>query len=203
MSAEVELYYDFSSPFAYLGFERLFPVAREAGARVVLRPFLLGALFKAVGQVDVPFLAMPPAKQRYVLRDLERWAELAGLPYAFPSRFPMTTVKALRLVLAAPEQAREALSRALFRAYWGGEGRDLSSDVELGRTLEEVGLDPALLAAASEPMWKEALRTATAEAAERGVFGAPTFVVGEHLVWGQDRLELVGRMLGGWKPLGG
>jgi 2-hydroxychromene-2-carboxylate isomerase len=203
VSAEVELYYDFSSPFAYLGFERLFPVARAAGARVALRPFLLGGLFKAVGQVDVPFLAMPPAKQRHVLRDLERWAEVAGVPYAFPSRFPITTVKPLRLVLAAPEGEREALSRAFFRAYWGGAGRDLSSDDELGQIVAEAGLEPSMVARAGEPMWREALRAATAQAAERGVFGAPTFVVGEHLVWGQDRLDFVERMLGGWKPRGG
>jgi 2-hydroxychromene-2-carboxylate isomerase len=191
----VEVYFDFSSPFAYLGYERVWDVAERTGATVRERPFLLGGLFRAIGQADVPLFSMPLVKQRYMTTDLARWAAYAGLPFSFPARFPMNTVKALRMLHALPAGAglrRRAFTSALFRAYWGGEGADLSSDAVLTRLASEAGLDgAALLARASEPAAKDALRAETDGAAARGVFGAPTFVVGGELFWGQDRLVLV------------
>jgi 2-hydroxychromene-2-carboxylate isomerase len=190
----VEVYFDLSSPFAYLGYERVWDVAERTGATVRERPFLLGGLFRAIGQADVPLFSMPLVKQRYMSTDLARWAAYAGLPFSFPARFPMNTVKALRMLHALPADVgprRRALTSALFRAYWGGEGADLSSDVVLTRLAAEAGLDgSALLARASESAIKDALRAETEDAAARGVFGAPTFVVGNDLFWGQDRLVL-------------
>lgn len=195
--AEVELFFDYSSPFAYLGFERLAPVLERTGARLRLRPFLLGGLFRDIGQVDVPLFAQPAAKQRHTALDLERWAARGGVPYAFPARFPMNTVKALRVTLAAPEGARAPLARALFRAYWGGPGRDLADDATLAELASSVGLDgPALAARARDADLRDALRASTDEARARGAFGAPTFFVhrpgaAPEMFWGQDRLGLV------------
>jgi 2-hydroxychromene-2-carboxylate isomerase len=184
----VEVFFDFSSPFAYLGASQVASLAERTGAKVIWRPLLLGGLFRTIGQADVPLFTFSEAKQRFVGQDLERWAAYWGVPYRFPTRFPMNTVKALRMYLALPEERRDAFRAAAFRAYWA-EDRDLSDDAVL-RELAGDAVDRI-----DTPEIKHALRAATDEAAARGVFGVPTFVVDGELYWGQDRLGLVERAL--------
>jgi 2-hydroxychromene-2-carboxylate isomerase len=184
----LEVFFDFSSPFAYLGASQVAALASRTGASVVWRPLLLGGLFRSIGQADVPLFTFSEAKQRFVARDLDRWAAHWGVPFRFPSRFPTSSVKALRAYLSLPEPQRGAFRDAVFRAYWA-EDRDIADDA----VLRELAGDP--LAAADAPELKQALRAATEEAAARGVFGVPTFVVEGELFWGQDRLGLVERAL--------
>jgi 2-hydroxychromene-2-carboxylate isomerase len=199
---EVAFYFDFSSPFAYLGSTQIEAVAARTGAKVVYRPFLLGALFKAIGTPNVPLAEMPAPKQKLVRADLHRWADHWGVPFQFASRFPMNTVKPLRLVLAAPREAAPALVAAVYRAYWV-EDRDISSDEVLRDAAASVGLDgEALVSATAEESLKQKLREATEEAQKRGVCGAPCFLVGDLLFWGQDRLLFVEKALEGWRPKG-
>jgi 2-hydroxychromene-2-carboxylate isomerase len=186
----IELYYDFSSPFAWLGLERasLLP-------DIALRPILLGALFADIGTPNVPLMTFSEPKRRWVMADLDDAARRLGLALRWPSRFPMRTVKALRMVLAAPAEARLALSRALFRAYWS-EDRDIDDPSVLGQVAASVGLDDKIVERAmSDPALKEELRSATAAAEARGVFGVPSFFVGDEMFWGHDRFELVERQL--------
>jgi 2-hydroxychromene-2-carboxylate isomerase len=195
--ATIDFYYDFSSPFAYLGSTQIEDIARRSGARLRWRPFLLGALFKAIGTPNVPLLALNPAKQRYLQRDLCDWAAHLGVPFRFASRFPMRSVKALRLALLAGDDHIGRLSKALFRALWVDD-RDLDDDDTLAAILADVDLDPGLVARTTEPEVKALLFDATAAALDRGVFGAPTSIVSrpgadDELFWGQDRLELVAR----------
>lgn len=191
----VEAFWDYSSPFAYLGMSQIDDVARRAGATVVSRPMLLGGLFKALGQVNIPMASWSAERQAYVMTDMRRWATYWGVPFAFPTRFPMNTVKALRATLAAPEGLREALRGAIFRAYWADD-RDISDDAVLADLLRQVGAEPAeILAKTQEPAIKAELLQATELAVSRGVFGAPTFVVDGELFWGQDRLALVDERL--------
>lgn len=198
MSGQVTFYYDFSSPYAYLGATQIERVVGACGARVRWRPILVGALFNAIGTPTVPLDDFPAAKRAYMLRDLMHWAAHWGVPFAWPSRFPMRTVAPLRLALAVEAAGGDiaALSHALFRAYWV-EDRDLADPA----VLREFGD----LAAIESPAIKDALRASTDEAIAAGVCGVPSFVVrndsgSEHLFWGQDRLELVSRTLGGWNP---
>ena len=188
-SHELEVYWDFSSPWAYLGVCQVDALAKRTGARVTWRPMLLGGLFKAVGTPDVPLAAQSAAKQRYSRQDLHRWAAYLGVPFRFPSRFPMNTVKALRTYLALPEERRDSYRDGVFRAFWS-EDRDISNAEVLA---ELIGPDAAeVVARAESAEVKLALRTATESAQARGVFGAPTFVVdGKELFWGQDRVDLV------------
>lgn len=189
----LELYWDFSSPFAYLGSTQAEALAARTGAKLELRPMLLGALFKAIGQVDVPLAAFSDAKKIYMLKDLERWAAFYGVPFRWPSRFPMSTVKALRVYLALPEERRAAFRHAVFRAYWA-EDRDISDEAVLRELVGEGAAD--VLAKTTAPEIKEALFAATDRAVKAGVFGAPTWVVdGRDLYWGQDRIALVERAL--------
>lgn len=193
MTHTLELYWDFSSPFAYLGSTQAEALAQRTGARLVWRPMLLGGLFRLIGQVDVPFAHFPPAKQKYYLQDMQRWADYWGVPFKFPSRFPMNTVKALRVYISLPEERRRAFREATFRAYWV-EDKDISDDTVL-RDL--IGPDAdTVLERSRTPEIKQALIDATQRAADAGVFGAPTWVIdGRDLYWGQDRIPLVERAL--------
>jgi 2-hydroxychromene-2-carboxylate isomerase len=198
---EVAFWYDFSSPFSYLGATQIERVAAEAGARVRWRPFLLGALFKKIGTADVPMATFPEPKRRYFARDLNDWAEFWSVPFSWPSRFPMRTVAALRVALAAGDARVAAVTRALYRAYWV-EDRDLADEAVLREVAATAGMPGADIqrALAPDPAIKQALVANTDEAVATGLCGAPSFVVRGHVFWGQDRLDLVAKTLAGWNP---
>jgi 2-hydroxychromene-2-carboxylate isomerase len=189
----LEIYWDFSSPFAYLGSTQAEKLAERTGATLVWRPMLLGGVFKAIGQVDVPLLSWSDAKRRYYLEDLKRFSEYWGVPFAFPSRFPLLSLKALRVYLALPEERRASFRARTFAACWS-EDRDIADEAVL-RDLIGEGADEVLSRAGS-PDVKKALIDATQRAIDQGVFGAPTWIVdGKELFWGQDRIPLVERAL--------
>lgn len=199
---ELHFFFDFSSPFAYLASTQVEAIARRNEARLIYRPFLLGGLFKAIGTPDVPFFAMPEPKRRHALADMGRWADHYGVPFRFPSRFPMNTVKPLRMTLQLTDEQKPALIHAAFRAYWADD-RDLGDDAVLAAIANEAGLDgPALVEGAKSDAVKQRLKAATDEAARLGLCGAPSFLVGDLLFWGQDRLLFVEKALQGWRPRG-
>ncbi|MBX3184035.1 MAG: 2-hydroxychromene-2-carboxylate isomerase [Polyangiaceae bacterium] len=186
---EIELWYDFSSPYAYLGWCQLERIERETGARVRPRPFLLGAVLQQLGYAGAPVLSFPPAKQRYVGTDLERAARALGVRYQFPSLFPLRAVTPLRLALASGEHLRP-LSSALFEAYWA-DGQDISNEAVLREIAGRVGVPEAAFEATQSEAIKQALKANTDEALARGLCGAPSFTVGSELFWGQDRVDLL------------
>ncbi len=193
MAHTLEIYWDFSSPFAYLGATQAKALAERTGATLVWRPMLLGGLFKSIGQELVPLNTWSDAKRRYYFEDMNRWAEFWGVPLNFPAVFPVNSIKALRAYIALPEERRDAFRDAVFRAYWA-EGRDIGDEAVLS---EYLGDDAAqVLARTNDPEVKKALVDATKHAESAGVFGAPTWVVdGTELYWGQDRIPLVERAL--------
>jgi 2-hydroxychromene-2-carboxylate isomerase len=221
--AEVTVYFDVSSPFAYLALTQL-PALAAAGAAVRLVPILLGALFRDIGQANVPLLAWAPAKTRYITRELARWGRWWGEPFDMPRKFPQRTITAQRLAILAADAGTDAgirLARALGRAMWA-EQRDLEDPATLRAILAAAGCPEGWLERTQDPAIKARLAANTAAAQEAGVFGVPTFIVsgagssacgvsgpapeevvnGQHLFWGQDRLELVGRALAdpAWAP---
>lgn len=187
----VDFYFDYSSPFAYLGAVR---AERLFGSHAEWRPMLLGAVFKAVDQVMVPLYAMSEAKRAYQAEDLRRQAEAEDVPFRWPTRFPMNTVLALRVTLAAGTTGRgRKLVRRLFEAYWA-EDRDIADPAVVAAVADEVGLDGAALVAGAGEQ-KQALFDSTGAAVQAGVFGAPAAVVkpegrAPSLYWGSDRLTL-------------
>ena len=193
-----EFYYDFSSPFAYLGASQVERVCE--GHAVVWKPFLLGALFNEIGTPTVPISTFAPAKAQLAIKDQYRWAEHWDVAFEFPTEFPQKSVTALRLALQAPEEARGALSMSLFELMWVNKG-SLNDQEALTRVLDKHGFDaPAMLAGTQDPAVKEQLKANTSEAVARGICGAPSFVVGELVFWGQDRFEFVKKALDGWEP---
>jgi 2-hydroxychromene-2-carboxylate isomerase len=199
----LEVYWDFSSPFAYLGMTQAEALSARTGATLVPRPMLLGGLFKQVGQPMVPMQTWSPARQAYLLDDLNRWAGYWGVPFQFPSRFPLNSLKALRCYLALPDARQRAFRKAVFDAAWAKD-EDIADEAVLRRLLVDSGgsggvrggeADDVLSRAQSAEV-KQALVASTERAAAAGVFGAPTWVVDEKDVyWGQDRTMLVERAL--------
>jgi 2-hydroxychromene-2-carboxylate isomerase len=173
-------------------------------------PILLGGLFRAIGQADVPLFAFPSAKARYVTLEMQRWARWWGAPFDPPRKFPQRTVAAQRLiVLATTERPTAALSLALAlgRAMWA-EQRDLEDAATLREVLAAVELPEGWADRTGEPEVKAALVATTTGAEAAGVFGVPTFVVRmpggpATLFWGQDRLDQVAAALAGWRPRAG
>lgn len=193
----LHFFFDFSSPFAYLASTQIEALAQRTGAELIYRPFLLGGLFKEIGTPDVPIFSMPAAKRRHALADMARWADHYGVPLRFPSRFPMNTVKPLRMVLELPEGQRAALIHPIFRAYWA-EDRDISDEATLTSIATAAGLDGSVLVASTKSdAAKARLKEATEEAVRAGLCGAPSFLVEGELFWGQDRLMLVEKALEG------
>jgi 2-hydroxychromene-2-carboxylate isomerase len=189
----LEIYWDFSSPFAYLGSTQAPALAARTGAKLVWQPMFLGGLFRTIGQADVPLSTWSQQKQKYYFDDMHRWAAYWAVPFKFPTRFPMMTVKSMRAYLALPEDSRDAFREKTFRAYWA-EDRDINDDGVL-RELIGSGADE-VLARTQDPAIKKSLGDATQKAVDAGVFGAPTWVVdGKELFWGQDRIPLVERAL--------
>jgi 2-hydroxychromene-2-carboxylate isomerase len=184
---QVDFFFDLSSPYSYLAATQMHGLGERTGARVVWKPMVLAALFKTVGN-DMP--ARVPNKARWMGQDIARWAQHYNIPWRMSSHFPANTIKAMRLILVDDGKA-EAVALAAFHAMWV-EDRDITAEAELRQIAERGGLDGnAALAAIEEPRIKEQLRAYTDEAVTRGAFGAPTFVVGDELYWGNDRLHFV------------
>jgi 2-hydroxychromene-2-carboxylate isomerase len=190
----LEIFFDVSSPWTYLGFTRLHDVIARTGARAEWRPILVGGVFNAVNQDVYERRANPdPRKGRYYTKDLADWARFVGIRIGRPPVFPVRAVLPMRMVLAADEVgALLPLSRALFEAYWG-DLEDISQTDVLLRVAARIGLDgPALLARANEDPVKERLRINTEDLIARGGFGSPTmFIDGTDMYFGNDRLPLV------------
>jgi 2-hydroxychromene-2-carboxylate isomerase len=191
----IEFFFDCSSPWTYLAFHNIQPLAAEFGAPIDWRPILVGGIFNTINPSVYEGRAHPvPAKARYSGKDLQDWARLAGLKIKMPpSVFPVNSVKAMRMCLVlAPQGQLAAFARAVFEAYWGDD-RDISQDTVLRDVCEGLGLDAdALLAAAEAPEIKAQLRANTDEVMARGGFGSPTLFVGKtDIYFGNDRLPLV------------
>ena len=187
-SGKLELWYEFASTYSYLSVMRIEKVAAAAKLAVAWRPFLLGPIFRAQGWNDSPFNVYP-VKGRYMWRDMERLAAGYGLPFAKPSGFPRNGLSAARIaLLAEPEGWCPDWTRAVYTAEFAHD-RDIADTAMLSGLLETLGQDPgAVLARAESPENKARLREQTERAQQLGIFGAPSFVVGDELYWGNDRL---------------
>ena len=195
----IECFFDCSSPWTWLAFHNLRPLAADLGETVDWKPVLVGGIFNAVNPSVYEFREKGvPAKQAYHRKDLQDWARRDGLTILFPpSVFPVNSVKAMRaccwLKAQGPVQAlMEPFAAAVFKAYWSDD-RDISQDAVLADIATTLGLDAAaLLAGIATPEIKAQLKANTDEAIARGAFGSPTiFVGGDDMYFGNDRLPLV------------
>ena len=193
----VDYYFTPVSPWTYLGHARFVDIARGHGAAIAVKPVDLGRVFPASGGLALK--ARAPQRQAYRLVELARWSRYLDIPLNLhPAHFPAPVALASRWILAALEQGTDAALDFAFacgRAVWAEE-----RDIALTDTLAEIasvrGLDVAALEErANAPDIATRFDVLTQEAIDRGVFGAPTYVVGGEMFWGQDRLDFLARKL--------
>jgi 2-hydroxychromene-2-carboxylate isomerase len=189
----IEFFFDCSSPWSYLAFHNIQPLARELGEEISWRPILVGGIFNTVNPSVYASRQTPvPLKERYMLKDLEDWARIAGLAIKMPPTvFPVNSVKAMRSCIWLGKDM-VPFARALFEAYWGDD-KDISKDEVLAEICRRVGIDAQrLFAGIGEQAVKDQLKANTDEVIARGGFGSPTIFVGKtDMYFGNDRLVLI------------
>jgi 2-hydroxychromene-2-carboxylate isomerase len=176
MTASVDWYFDFVSPYSYIAQHRL----RELDAPIVYRPVLFAGLLNHWGQKGP---AEIPAKRQWTYRWCTWWAAELGIAFRFPAAHPFNPLPHLRLALAC--DSRPAAVKRIFEWVWLS-GENAADEARFAELCKELDVDPARLAAV-----KDRLRQNTEEAAARGVFGVPSFVVDNEVFWGADAIEFV------------
>ena len=191
MAKQVEFLFDLGSPYSYLAYHQLPKMTKAKGATILWRPVLLGGLFQATGNrspIEVP------AKGRYSMIDLQRWADVYGVRLTMNPHFPINTLSLMRGAVAmqmAGDAELQSYLEVIFSAMFEVP-RNMNDPAEVAAVLQACGFDPAsFMESISASEVKEKLKSNTADAVARGAFGAPTFFVGEDMFWGQDRLQFV------------
>lgn len=193
--AEIDFFFDCSSPWTYLAFENVQPMARETGATIRWRPILVGGVFNTVNpSVYATRENGVPAKQAQMVKSMRDWARFSGLTINFPPTvFPVNSVKVMRGCLALEPQGKLIpFAQAAFQAYFTDD-IDISQDEGVREVCRRAGVDAdALLEAIAQPAIKDQLRANTEELIQRGGYGSPTmFVNGDDMYFGNDTLPLV------------
>ena len=197
MTKTVDFYFDFGSPAAYLAYTQLPKLATDTGATVQWKPMLLGGVFQSTGNHS-PITV--PAKGKYVFKDFARFAQRYGVPLNHNPYFPINTITLMRA--AEGLQMRNdprfgEFVQAMFHAIWV-DSKNMNDPATVGAVWQAAGFDAAaMLALCGEQAVKDQLKADTQAAVERGIFGAPTFFVGDKMFWGQDRLDFVREALTG------
>jgi 2-hydroxychromene-2-carboxylate isomerase len=189
----IEFFFDCSSPWTYLAFHNIQPLAKEFGEEITWRPILVGGIFNSINPSVYASREHPvPAKLAYQKKDMADWARSTGLTILMrPTVFPVNSVKAMRGCIFLGKEML-AFARAVFEIYWG-EDKDISQDPVLTEVCRRVGVDPArFFAGIGDQAIKDRLKANTDEVMARGGFGSPTiFIDRTDMYFGNDRLPLV------------
>ena len=191
----VEFYFDLGSPYSYLAYYRLLQIAEQQEIQIVYKPILLGGVFKATGNrspIEIP------VKGGYSILDMQRWAEYYQIPMQMNPHFPMNTLTLMRILTGVQLlhlEKFEQVLKLLFDAMFGTP-QNLNEPTVLAEVLEPSGFSVEdIMSMVQSDVVKQKLITETEQAILRGIFGAPTFFMGDEMYWGQDRLHFVEQAL--------
>jgi carboxymethylenebutenolidase len=195
MSKVIDYYFATISPWAFLGHERFVKIAKDAGATIAVKPVNFGEIFPVSG--GLPLGKRAPQRQAYRLVELKRWSEYLGIRMNIqPKYFPANGDLAACWILAASDLGADralAMAGAVSKALWTQE-KDIADPATLASLADGLGLDARALEARA-PAMSGRYAALTKEAIDRGVFGAPSYVIDGEIFWGQDRLDFVARKL--------
>lgn len=189
IASRVQFWFEFGSNYSYLSVMRIEEAARRLEVDIEWKPFLLGPIFRDLGWESSPFV-LQAEKGRYVWRDMEREARKYRLPFNKPSTFPRMAVLPMRVALLGADQPWiGAFCRAVMLQNWV-QDLDINHPDQVREALSDLVVNPdEVITQAQSDANKLRLREQTAEAKERGIFGAPTFFVGDEMFWGNDRMQ--------------
>jgi 2-hydroxychromene-2-carboxylate isomerase len=185
----LEFWFDFASNYSYLSVMRIEQTAARLGVVIQWRPFLLGPIFKSFGWATSPFV-LQTWKTDYVWRDMARQCRKYGLAWTRPTAFPRGSLLPARVaLLGADKPWMGEYCRQVMQLNFAAD-QDIDSAAALSEVLAQLGLEAAdIIAEAQDDANKLRLRNQTEFARTKGIFGAPTFFVGEDMFWGNDRLD--------------
>lgn len=184
-----EFYFDFASPYTFLAHKEIRKIENENSIKIIYMPILLGGLFKLAGikaNIDIPI------KGKYMIKDCKLLAEKYNVEFRFNSYFPINTLNLMRCVLVAERKGiTQNFINKFFDAIWKDE-LNLNDKAIVKRLLKNLNINPkTFLIEAVQPDIKCDLKKRTDDAFEKGIFGAPSFIINNKIFWGQDRLEFV------------
>lgn len=194
----IDYYASLNSPWTHLGAARIEALAAQHGASLRVHPVDFGTIFAGSGGLPLP--KRSPQRQAYRLQELARWREHLGIPITIrPKHFPHNELPGAAAVIAVRETIGDApairLAHRILKALWEEE-KDPADPATLAALIGECGLDAVeVQRLAADPRWLERRTADTQAALDRGVFGAPSYVIGDDIFWGQDRLDFVARRL--------
>jgi 2-hydroxychromene-2-carboxylate isomerase len=198
MALHIDYYVSLNSPWTHLGAARIEAMAMAHGATLRIYPVDFGSIFAQSGGLPLP--KRSPQRQAYRLQELPRWRDFLGIPIKVqPAFFPCNELPAAGCVIALRETVGDGpairLAHRVLKALWQ-EDKNPGDPAVLAGLIRDVGQDPdRVMALGTDPQWTERRRTDTEAALSRGVFGAPSYVIGDEIFWGQDRLDFVQRRL--------
>ena len=189
MEKKIYFYFDVVSPYSYIASTLIDDILERNNAKLIWKPILLGGVFKAIEGVIAPGLV--PVKKPYLIKDLERLSTFYNIPFNMPSDFPIRTVLAMRVLSGLPPEKIPQSARILFKAYWS-DNKDISDPDIVSKLIDSDSVERSNIQEI-----KDILFQSTEEAVERGVFGAPTFFVGNEMFFGHDRINMIDEHLQG------
>ena len=187
MIKSIEFYFDFISPYSFLAHKQMRKIENNEGIKVIYKPVLLGGLHNLHG-IKAP--AFIPAKAKHMVRDCKLIAEKNNIRFKFNSYFPIRSLNLMRGVLVAEEDnVKKYYIDNIFNTIWQ-DGLNMNDAIVIQKILQNLNINPKTFSLrTTSSLIKDLLRKKTNEAYEKGVFGAPTFVVNNKIFWGQDRIE--------------
>ena len=189
MTKSIEFYFDFSSPYAYLGYKEIKKLEKKNLFKIKFMPIFLGGLHNSAGITPAAFIEI---KSKYMIKDTKLVADKKNIKFSFNSYFPIKTVNFMRGVIIAEEDNLEKnYIEKIFNSIWR-DGLNMNDPTIINKVLKNIDLNPEIfLAKATDQKIKDKLKKLTDDALKKGIFGAPTFIVNKKIFWGQDRLSYV------------
>tara|TARA_B100001029_G_C14995261_1_gene414601 strand:- start:177 stop:764 length:588 start_codon:yes stop_codon:yes gene_type:complete len=186
MSKSIEFYFDFSSPYAYIGYKEIKKLEKKHSFKIKFMPIFLGGLHNAAGITPAAFIAL---KSKYMIRDTKLVSEKKNIKFIFNSYFPIKTVNFMRGVIVAEKDNLEKIFiDKIFNSIWM-DGLNMNDPIVINKVLQNLDFNPEVfMSKVSDQKIKDKLKKLTDEALKKGIFGAPTFVANKKIFWGQDRL---------------
>ena len=184
MTKEVEFYFDFISPYAYLAYKKIQSLPKDI--KIKYKPVLLGALHNLEG-ITAPSFIKP--KLKHMISDCDLIANKNKSNFIWNSKFPINSLSVMRGYLFINAENRELYLNVMFDAYWK-DNLDISNEKILKNLIEKCKINSSkFFDGIKDLKIKDELKSITQDAHDKGIFGAPTFVVNNKIFWGQDRLE--------------